>query len=207
MGAVDFADDKEAILHLYNESLREHGLTPRGITWGSRQSQDVRFAALCGVGDLGGKSVLDFGCGFGDLYGYFQERGTKPATYLGVDINPTLIGEAKKRYPGGHFAVTDIFATPMGTWDYALASGALGIDTPHWEEMTHAILCKLFAATTYGIAVNFLTTHAPSRTGSHYVDPVDMFNYAVTHLSRWVTIRQDYKDNDFTLYVYHGPAL
>jgi len=42
--------------------------------WGGEESQKQRFDVLLSIGDLNGKSVLDVGCGFGDLYGYLRQR-------------------------------------------------------------------------------------------------------------------------------------
>jgi 2-polyprenyl-3-methyl-5-hydroxy-6-metoxy-1,4-benzoquinol methylase len=49
-------------------------------------------------------SVLDFGCGVGELAGYVQ-----PADYLGVDIDWGSIAEARRRYPRHAFQTLEEF--------------------------------------------------------------------------------------------------
>jgi len=50
--------------------------------------------------------------------------------------------------------------------------------------------------------VNFLSTHSKTRTGSHYVDPVEMLDWVCRNLSKKVVLRQDYKENDFSIIIY-----
>ncbi len=47
--------------------------------------------------ELGGKRVLDLGCGFGDFCAYAAERGA--ARVLGVDLSERMLNEARRRHP------------------------------------------------------------------------------------------------------------
>ncbi len=49
------------------------------------------------------ESILDVGCGTGNLYPYLKD-----ASYLGFDPNSKYILDAKKRYPQGEFLNTDV---------------------------------------------------------------------------------------------------
>ncbi len=49
---------------------------------------------------LGGKKVLDFGCGAGRLTGWFLDRG---AHYLGADLSPSMLEIARRRHAGVDF--------------------------------------------------------------------------------------------------------
>lgn len=197
-----FAEDKAKILALYTKSINEYGYTPRGITWGSSESQLVRFITICKIGIVPGDSVLDVGCGLGDFFLLLSERFLV-ANYLGVDINPELVQEATTRYPEGKFRCLDILTDAVPSADWVVESGALGIDTPHWWDHTQAMLRRMFELAKKGIACNFLSSYSPTKTGSHYADPKELFDFACRELSTKVVIRQDYKPNDFTMYVYH----
>ena len=54
------------------------------LGWKNRDSQQHRFEELAQIGDLRGCSVLDVGCGHGDLYPYLQERHGE-FHYTGID--------------------------------------------------------------------------------------------------------------------------
>lgn len=58
-------------------------------------------SALAHAGDLEGKSVLDVGCGYGDLLWLLP-----PCHYRGIDTNKLAIEEARRLWPDHDFAVT-----------------------------------------------------------------------------------------------------
>lgn len=59
---------------------------------------------------VSGDKVLDLGCGNGRLFPALKEKG---AGYIGVDISPKLIGEAKKKFQEADFRVIDILELPF----------------------------------------------------------------------------------------------
>ena len=60
---------------------------------------------------LRGKRMLDCACGMG--YG----TAILGATAHGVDIDPEAIGLAQQSYPGGSYAVGDLYAVPLDGFD------------------------------------------------------------------------------------------
>lgn len=73
-----------------------------------------------------GATVLDLGCGYGEIARFFVNR----TEYVGVDMNSDYIEQAKKRYGGTNakFVVGDI-ADPkilaLGPFDLVLLTGVL----------------------------------------------------------------------------------
>ncbi|NVL90353.1 MAG: hypothetical protein HWN69_05065, partial [Desulfobacterales bacterium] len=66
-------DYSSTIAH-YDKLLGIRAKDHEMVGWGSEESQKCRFGVLCQLDDLSGKSVLDVGCGLGDLYGYLRNR-------------------------------------------------------------------------------------------------------------------------------------
>ena len=59
---------------------------------------------------LGGRTVLDLGCGVGDQAAELAARG---ARVIGIDVNEELLGEARSRgLPGAEFRIADLRAVP-----------------------------------------------------------------------------------------------
>ena len=56
--------------------------------------------------DLTTSSILDMGCGRGDLYRYLNDRFTN-VIYTGIDVNQILIEVGKRKYPGINLINTD----------------------------------------------------------------------------------------------------
>lgn len=65
-----------------------------------------------------GRTLLDLGCGAGELARRAVDRG---AAVTGVDTDPAAVAEAILRVPAGSFAVGDAHDPPPGPFDAALA--------------------------------------------------------------------------------------
>ena len=68
-GQYSFMDEKQRqrLIATHRDSFSKHGHSPRALFWESRGIQWARFKALVEIGVEPGDSVLDVGCGFGDL--------------------------------------------------------------------------------------------------------------------------------------------
>jgi cyclopropane fatty-acyl-phospholipid synthase-like methyltransferase len=74
--------------------MRNVSKDPHGkVGWNSKDNQIIRFQRLLDVGVMNGETILDFGCGYGDLYDYTQKKDLK-IKYIGVDINKSYIYDA-----------------------------------------------------------------------------------------------------------------
>ena len=100
------ADDR-TVLDFYAQRWEQYGYDTRALGIGSRESQEIRFAILTQIADLRGASILDVGCGFGDLQSYLEGKGIA-VRYSGLDLQPAFIEEARRRHPAGEFHCTDI---------------------------------------------------------------------------------------------------
>ena len=56
---------------------------------------------------LEGGSLLDVGCGLGDLYGFLKREGVA-CDYTGMDILPAMVEQARTSWPEGRFMVGDV---------------------------------------------------------------------------------------------------
>ena len=79
------------------------------------------------AGDLSGLSVLDFGCGKGDLYHFLSER-TDDLRYCGIDVNEGLVALAREKYPDAEFLCVDIEETRLDrAFDVVLICGVFNL--------------------------------------------------------------------------------
>ena len=49
----------------------------RSVGWGSKKNQNLRFKILLKNINVNKKKILDFGCGFGDLYSFLKKNLVK----------------------------------------------------------------------------------------------------------------------------------
>ena len=82
--------------------------------------------------------VFDAGCGYGRVIEYLPETITD---YVGMDITPEFIEEAKKRYPHRRFLLGDIRKTTFKNkeFDWAIAIGMANDNRP-WYEMEKELI-------------------------------------------------------------------
>lgn len=175
-------------MNYYSERLAQYGLSDvRALGWGSVESQQLRFRVLCEIADLRGHSILDFGCGFGDLYDFMG----RPEGYVGCDDNPEMLKAACARYPTAKFVSEPEHA------DYILASGVFNLNRS-WQ----GALFDLWNSAQLGMAVNFTSSLAKyKQPGIEYVDPLMVIEQCMIYSKRFA-LRHDYKENDCTIYVY-----
>lgn len=94
--------DKSDWNYLHGENFEEYGVDVRSLLWPDTERQRAGFRAFCsslGMA-LTNSTVLDVGCGFGDLAVYLHECGYRIRRYVGIDPMPEFIQEARKRCSG-----------------------------------------------------------------------------------------------------------
>jgi len=158
-----FAD----IERYYTTKVTRHGPTPLGVDWASAPTQELRFVQLLKVCDFSRSvSLNDIGCGYGALLGFLDQRAPGKVDYLGVDLSPLMIAEARRMWTGHARCAFAIGKTPPRVADYCVASGIFNVKlsqpTDRWASLVRAVLHDMHASSRLGFAVNFL---APLDTG------------------------------------------
>jgi SAM-dependent methyltransferase len=195
--------DNERNVRIYSESVALHGYDVRALGWGSRESQARRFAVLSEVGKLSGSSVLDVGCGLGDLYAWIRRRRLR-ARYTGVDITPGMVDKARARFPKTQFRVCDVLdrEQPIAVHDYVLSSGIFTHRGTSGFEFLEAMVRRMFELSKQALAFNCLSGWAKEKErGEYHADPLRVVDFC-RRLSPWVVLRHDYHPRDFTVYLY-----
>src|SRR2546423_9712105 len=84
-------------LRPYAAAVRRRGAGVGAVLWASRYTQTTRFEAMLKLADPTGRSVLDLGCGCGDLLDFFLTRGAAPTKYVGLEGVGELAAAAAAR--------------------------------------------------------------------------------------------------------------
>jgi SAM-dependent methyltransferase len=196
---------KEYLLKIYSDTLAKHGDAPEAVHWRG-VTQRYRFKVLTEIADLETASILDYGCGKGDLLPYLVEQGYR-AQYTGFDINPELIALGRRKYPAARFEVKDIEQDAVDEqFDYVLISGIFNNRVAdNWSMMT-AVLRRAFACARHGLAFNAISTYVNFEDSAmYYADPAEVFRFCMSELSRNVTLRHDNLPYNYSVYVYRKP--
>ena len=204
------ASESSSILEttrFYENHIRRYGYGHRALGFGRRSSQEKRFQTVAALGDFHGKRLLDVGCGFGDLLAWLNARGIEPR-YTGMDICRPMIDRCRKRFKNSsaRFVIGDAltFVTDH-PYDYIVASGIFGYNAKDTRQRVQPTLERLFDLARIGLAVNFLSRCALSRSpGRLYLHPADVLQFALK-LTPAVRLEHTYLPNDFTLCLYRRP--
>ena len=194
--------DDRRVQEIYGKLVEQYGDDVRALNWGSKRSQELRFRILAAVGDLSGGSILDVGCGTGDLYGWLQSIGWN-GRYTGIDITPGMIDTAHTRFPSAEFAVGDLLhAAPAAEYDYVFASGIFAYRKIEPDAYLHEMVGAMYRRCRRAVAFNSLSDWAPEpEADEFYADPLTTLAFCRT-LSPRVALRHDYHPHDFTVYIY-----
>ena len=189
----------------YEPRIRPERMGYEILDWEDQESQFCRFEVLVRKADLAGKSLLDLGCGVGDLCLFLQQKEID-LSYTGVDILEKMIDEAKRRYPPGRFIKADLLKeNPFGDerFQITFCSGIFNLETGNNEILLDSFLKRLQDLTTETVVINLLSLASRDQQDRyHYFDP-DRVQKKAGSLYSHVEIEDGYLSNDFTLICRH----
>ena len=191
----------------YQRLARQHRGTSRQVGAWSGQSQTARFAVMFDVLDsllgdgLAGLSILDFGCGKGDLVAYLDRHGRLDTLrYIGIDGIEENVEDAR-RLGGYDFrlvrwnGVGRVVDEPV---DVIVFSGTFATTC---IDRRLAMYGSLLAQARVGVVGNFLTSASGVKDygeGMVLMDPEEALRVVDRAVFR-VQIRADYLPHDFTV--------
>ncbi len=193
--------EKATVMHYHRHRIAEfqHG-TVESLGWRNAHSQQARYQTLIKAGDLNGATVLDVGCGYGDLKAFLDQHFSG-FDYIGIDQMPEFIAEARKRYANAErtaFYQTDFSSAALPQADYVFASGVLGYRCKN-ESFYMEMIGKLYNSARVILAFNMLDK---SRFPQHDLlvghDREEILTLCRV-LSPRVECLNDYLEDDFTV--------
>ena len=192
---------RKRIVDRHSDSLKRFGYHPNALYWSNETIQELRFKVLSAVGVASNDSILDVGCGFADLKRWLTRQGIK-TLYTGIDISPDLIAVAKEKLGDTDLFVGDLYdcAFKALSFDWVLLSGAL--NEPYNDKGKYAkkIIKEMYRICRKGVSFNLLNDKVVKVHDLQSFDANEVLNYCLT-LCPDCMLRDDYLDNDFTIYM------
>lgn len=169
---------KEYVIDFFSKKLSLFGNTPAAVGW-SETGQRQRFECIQRLLPLDGHTVLDFGCGKGDFYGFLKEKGIK-VKYRGTDINQKLIETASRNFPEAEFMTFDIDSEELSeNYDFIILCGVFNLNVEGVKESIERYLTKLFKYTNKTLLFNCLSARSGKKdAGLVYFDPAELLSQA-----------------------------
>lgn len=197
----------------YTRRWRQCGYDSRTLGW-NKDCQWVRFqAAFENICEADCHSVLDVGCGFGDLLDYLRQTGWR-GRYVGVDLVDDLLAEARRRHAddtSAEFVCDDIqLFRWTQTYDVAAAIGVFN-HRLHQDNLTfiRETLACMWKLTTKVVICDFLSMSADpehQQSNLYYADPRQLYAIAAAY-SRRVMIHHAYMPFEFQIKMWHDDAF
>jgi trans-aconitate methyltransferase len=190
----------DTVLQRYTERLATLGPVPEALGW-TKGRHKLRYQVLLQPWPLASADLLDFGCGFGDMYDYC--RGHFPGVrYHGFDLNPALVAAGRERYPAADLKAGNALKDGLdGEWDVIVASGLFNFRLSDNWSFIQAMFDLFARHSRIGFAANFLSDRVDYRLDhTYHADPARVLELAYTYSNR-VALRNDYMPFEFTVYV------
>ncbi len=197
---------RECLNKFYDTGLSLFGDRPEALRW-SAEGQRRRFELMLReAGPLDGASVLDYGCGKGDLLGYLLRKGVSPR-YTGMDINPSLIKLASSKYPLGRFEVRDAEdEPPVEDFDYVFICGVFNNKIVDADRTMRNVVSILYRRTRLALIFNALSSRTNrDEPDIHLTDPAATLAFIRCELTDQATAIEEDIPGD-VLYVLKGPG-
>lgn len=206
MDKVDIKNTQER----YNKRLEKFGYSPKSLGW-LKGKQDIRFDILTSLYDFENKSILDIGCGFGDLNKKLKQR-TKNYSYLGIDLCDKFIEEGKKHFSEGNitFIAGDFLQLDINkNIDWAIESGIFNHKLSKLDnyDFIKSVMKKTFDKVNDGFSFDFISDKVDYKDDHiFYASPEKLLSFAY-ELSRNVVLRSDYMPFEFSVFVFKDDSF
>ncbi len=192
----------------YSNKIKEFGNTPNGVDWNSKESQYIRFEQLCNVINKDEFSVLDYGCGYGELINFLYQNSYSNFNYTGLDVSKEMIDAAKSLFKDRD-RISFTTQVEESKFDYVIASGIFNVRASHsseeeWLAYILHTLDRMNALGNHGFSFNVLTKYSDKeymKEYLYYADPCFLFDHCKKNYSKNVAVLHDYDLYEFTIIV------
>ncbi|TVQ92017.1 MAG: class I SAM-dependent methyltransferase [Chromatiaceae bacterium] len=184
----------------YRHALTRYGVNAEGVHWHSAEHQRIRFQVLRDLlpARLDDLTLVDVGCGLGDLHRWLAARHDLPRRYIGIDAVPAMVELARARTGGCPILHRDVLQDPLPAADWYLASGALSLLT---RAETRPFIERCLTAAHAGLVFNLLKGRDHSLT-FNYMYP-DEVMALVADLPVDAEVVEGYLSEDFSVALRH----
>ena len=180
----------------YTSAIKLYGTSAKGVNWHSKQTQTIRFKTILDLlpKDISTCSVVDAGCGFGDLYNYMTKKKKTPSTYIGLDFIDEMCTIARENI-GQEILLKDICKDKLPTSDYYVCSGAMNTLS---KFDTHLFIQNCYSTCREGFVFNILYGDKNSET-YNYMNLEQIQRIAQDLGVKEILLKDDYLENDITV--------
>jgi len=157
-------EDGYAICDGYQKNIQQEGIDSSKSIGERADARDLSFfeGLTNGLRFKDSVSVLDIGCGKGELINFFLTRfpDTRLAPYVGIDIVPEFLDLAQRKYPEFEFHQENFLRPDFGMgekFELVIALGVLVTRVRCYEEYLEYFINKMVGVSSKYVAFNIVT--------------------------------------------------
>jgi hypothetical protein len=151
------------VTRYYERLLRQHGRTPQALAERD-DDKDLEFYQhlFQGIELPNPLSVLDIGCGMGDLIDFLQMRQVPVSAYLGIDLVGPFIEQCRQEYlPPCRFSKANFISrsfAPAERFNLVVNMGVLVSRVINYEAYVEHCITKMIALSSRYVLFNVITS-------------------------------------------------
>lgn len=197
--------DTERFLERYGKRLDEFGYSPESLGWGGgKERQNLRFEVLSNIGVMENDSILDIGCGFGDLAKFNRANGWS-GIYTGVDINEQLLEVGRSQHLDLNLILVDILEEKTSlVADWVMSSGLFNAKLYYQSNETFIadMITRMFSFCRKGVAADFMSTYVDyMHPDGYHTSPSWIIDFVKKELKARCILRMDYLPYEYCVYI------
>lgn len=155
------------------------------------------------------QSILDVGCGRGDLFAFLKERYEDvflDSNYYGIDINEPLINAGKERYGINNIHVQDFSSFKNASkFNWVIACNFFNEYKENQYEYLYKCIDKMYNLSNHAVVFNVISTDANIQ--QEYLQYYSLYDAGkiLNHLNstyKKVIVRADYLVGDTSFYIF-----
>lgn len=194
----------------YQDAYDEHGNSLNAV-FIPKGRQTERFDSLFTYVNLDQFSVLDYGCGLGQMCPYVKKKYPK-AEYSGVDIVEGFISENKSNYSSGNFTTIKDCYDIDDEFDVIVAAGVFNLlyveDKEEHQQIVYDNLKHLFSKTKNVLSVNLMTDQVDFvQEGAFHQNVMELYDFAKRSMTKRLAIDESYMPYEFTFHFFKNESI
>jgi len=199
---------KQRIQLRHKHSIERHGYTPAALFWSSQEIQEIRFLQFSNFISTFLKlakrpiTILDVGCGFGDLKFFLQQQG-HVVQYTGIDVSPAMVFSGNAQSPSLSLKEGELFDFDFAdnNFDFVFLSGALNEVVDDNGNYALSVIKEMYRLAKLGVGFNLLDSAqswVKTRSDLQSFEKVRVQQFC-QEFCRDVACIDDYLEIDFTI--------
>ena len=196
--------DFDPMINEYKKLFNKNGVSPASLGC-PKGRLNLRYKSVSRYLN-NSKTLLDYGCGFGDLYGYLLSENLS-LSYYGIDVIDEFIAQARIKYPNGNFKLVkplenlDIKVDSicsLGTFNYLYSE----------NEKQHFLLIKkiikqLWSNINVNLILDFQSEFVDFKQPKAYHQKLDiLLNFVNKEISRRYVVDYSYMPYEFNICIF-----